>query len=127
MIQPANRPITQQVALSLLLAAAGVAASAATVPQMMREAISTGRASGLVEGPVAEKSKTTLRAQGPLNLTLTRQFEYAQEGCARVRMDFVQSAAFPPGSSKVADYAWSTEVSLCTDGHPPLDTSRKIK
>jgi hypothetical protein len=116
-----------RISLSLLLLAFSAHAHAITVPQIMRQAIQTGHANGLVEGPVAEKAKVSLRAQGPLNLSVTRLFEYAQEGCARLRMDFVQSNAFPPGSTKVADYSWSTEVSLCTDGQPPVNTTRKTQ
>ncbi len=110
---------------TLLLSLFSLASLATNVPEMVRQAILTGQAGGLVTGSIAHEAKQNLRADGSLTLNIQRVFEYAQDECARLRLDFNQVGAMPPGSNIRSDYAWSSELSICMDGHPPVNTQRK--
>lgn len=114
--------------LSISVAAALLAlqsAYAAEPQSMIRQALAVGQASGSVDGPVADETRKRLNATGNLTLTVKRLYPYEQAGCARLQLDFAQDAALLPGNAVPAPYAWSTQMNICADGHPPSNLKRR--
>jgi len=101
--------------------------AAADVPQLLRRAIVTGHARGQVDGPIAHEAQRKLNATGALTLSARRVYRFEQADCARLQLDFTQQAALLPGASLPAAYHWSTQLSICADGHPPAVPARSSK
>lgn len=118
--------------LIALLVAVSAAASAGDEPQqeaphVVRQAIADGRAKATIGGPLAEESRRRLNATGALHLSVQRIYLFGQADCARLQLDFTQYDALPPGATQPAPYTWSTQMSVCADGHPPANTARRSK
>jgi hypothetical protein len=111
--------------MTILAAATLSLSAAASVPQLVRQAIETGRAAGNVDGPIADAARTTLNATGALTLAIKRVHLFEQAGCARLQLDFTQDAALLPGAGLPAPYSWSTRMNICADGHPPSTPKRR--
>lgn len=113
----------------LLLAASlpGIAQESKTPPQLVRQALADGRASGTVGGPVAEETRRRLNATGALKLVVQRVYLFQQPDCGRVQLDFTQDAALLPGTAMPAPYTWSTQMNICADGYPPSKLTRRTK
>ncbi|MDP2369173.1 hypothetical protein [Rhodoferax sp.] len=109
-------------AILFLLASGGT--MAATAPDLIRQGIATGEANGQLTDDVRDEARLNLNATGTLMLKVTRVFAFQQEGCARLRLDFVQTQALLPGASAPHDYEWSTEMSICSNGRPPASIER---
>lgn len=113
---------TFSVAIMALFACSG--ASAASAPELLRQAIDTGQASGQLNDEVRAQALLKLNATGALTLRVTRLFTFKQEGCARLRLEFVQTQAMLSGASAPHDYEWATEMNICHNGEPPLSFER---
>jgi len=115
--------------LAILALAAALApmAAFASPPQLVRQAIGDGHASGVVEGPVADESRRKLNATGALTLEVKRLYLFEQEGCARVQLNFTQADALLPNTAVPAPYSWSTQMNICADGYPPPTLKRRGK
>ena len=118
--------------LIALLAAVSAAAGAGDQPQqgaphVVRQAIADGRATATIGGQLAEESRHRLNATGALHLSVQRIYLFDQANCARLQLDFTQYDALPPGTTQPAPYTWSTQMSVCADGHPPANTARRSK
>lgn len=98
-----------------------------TPPQLVRQALADGRASGTVGGPVAEEARRRLNATGGLQLVVQRVYLFQQPDCGRVQLDFTQDAALLPGTAMPAPYTWSTQMNICADGSPPSKLTRRTK
>lgn len=118
--------------LIALLAAVSAAAGAGDEPQqeaphVVRQAIADGHATSTIGGPIAEESRRRLNATGALHLSVQRIYLFDQADCARLQLNFTQYDALQPGTTQPAPYTWSTQMSVCADGHPPANTARRSK
>ena len=102
-------------------------ALAADTSKYVREALVSGSSSGVVVGQVADEAKSKLNATGNLFLKVLKKYDFEQEGCARLELQFKQEQALLPGAVAPADYQWVTQLSVCADGQPPASTKRKAK
>lgn len=98
-----------------------------TAPQLVRQAVADGRATGEIEGPIVDEARRRLNATGKLSLDVRRIYLFEQPGCARVQLDFTQDAALLPRTAVPAPYSWSTQLNICADGYPPSTLSRRGK
>ncbi|MPQ55123.1 hypothetical protein [Duganella sp. FT27W] len=119
--------------LTALLVAVSAAAGAdeqpqqQEAPQVVRQAIAHGHATATIGGLLADESRRRLNATGKLHLAVQRIYLFGQADCARLQLDFTQYDALPPGATQPAPYTWSTQMSVCADGHPPANTARRSK
>lgn len=97
---------------------------AASTSSLIRQALETGSANGLVTGTVADDSRKKLNATGPLTLTVTRVYAFEQPDCGRLQLDFEQGEALLPGRSMPEPYKWSIQMNVCSDGQAPKNTKR---
>lgn len=109
-------------AILFLLVSGGTMAT--TAPDLIRKAIATGEANGQLTDDVRNDARLALNATGTLTLKATRLFAFQQEGCARLRLDFVQTQALLPGARAPHDYEWATVMSICSNGRPPASMER---
>lgn len=100
---------------------------AADTSKYVREALVNGSSSGVVMGQVADEARTKLNATGSLFLKVVKKYDFEQQGCARLELQFKQAQALLPGAVAPTDYQWVTQLSVCGDGQPPASTKRKAK
>ena len=115
------------IALLVAVSAAASASEEQDAPQVMRYAIAHGHATATIGGPLAEESRRRLNATGQLHLAVQRIYAFEQPDCARLQLDFKQEDALPPGAAQPRPYSWSTQMSVCADGRPPVDPARRSK
>lgn len=90
---------------------------------MMQALISPdGKASGIVEGEVADKIHKTTGSYDPLRGEVSTIRRYKEEGCSRLSVKLIQPNT-PTKEGPKTDFALNYELDLCKDGMPPRSTA----
>lgn len=92
--------------------------------QILVEAITTGKANGVVSGPLAEHFAKTFKSDGTLTVaaTVLGKLDVKRTDCRRLEVIFTQSRVVTPqGMTKVH---MNTKINYCLDGQYPADYGR---
>lgn len=89
-------------------------------PVMLAALQSTdGEAHGVLIGQVAEAITRRFAATSPIYIDVTTEKRYAQAGCARLKVSFVQDGVLLPGASSPRRQTMDFGINYCLDGRPP--------
>lgn len=77
-----------------------------------------GRATGTLDGPVAESLRRRAVSEAPLLVEVTTLRTYREPGCKRLNVRFEQRAV-KLGDAPPADRAAAFQLDYCRDGQPP--------
>lgn len=78
-----------------------------------------GRAQGTLTGPLADAVRTRFNAAGPIEVEVTTLRRYAQPGCRRLNVRFMQVGVRLPGASAPRAQTVDFGINYCRDGAPP--------
>lgn len=82
-----------------------------------------GSAHGLLTGGDADAITKTFRAAGPIVVEVTTLRRYAQRGCRRLKVAFVQDGVQLPGRAGAQRGRIDFGIDYCRDGRPPQSRS----
>lgn len=92
--------------------------------QILVEAINTGKANGIVTGPLADHFAKTFKSDGTLTVAATTlaKLDVKRTDCRRLEVIFTQSRVLTPqGMTKVH---MNTKINYCLDGQYPADLGK---
>lgn len=85
---------------------------------LMTEAITKGRAAGVMHGEIVKKFAEQFHSDSPLLVEAKVIKSYAQGGCKRLQVNYTLRNVDTPKGRTTAHL--NTELNYCLDGQPPL-------
>lgn len=82
-----------------------------------------GRASGILDGPLAQRLRTEFRTAADLQVEVSTLHTFKQPGCKRLSIQMRLPGVIvrmPSGASR--EFQTDTALNMCRDGNPPSET-----
>lgn len=92
---------------------------------LLVEAIQEGRASGVLEGKVAEHFTRQFHSTGPLLVTAKVIQSFPRGDCKRLEMVFTKKDVQTPKG--LTDAILKTQLNYCLDGRPPIGLQGRVQ
>lgn len=78
-----------------------------------------GRAQGALSGPLADALTERFKGTSAIDIDVSTERRYAQEGCRRLKVTFRQQGVLLPGAAAPRSQTVDFSLDYCRDGRPP--------